>query len=98
VNLPVRLVSPSLAIALMLVGCGHKASVAECEEIVETIVRLELSAADAGSALADEVKATKESLRGDTMKRCVGRRITDSAMQCVRNAATAQEIEEKCFD
>jgi hypothetical protein len=81
-----------------LSACGHKASAQECDEIVETIVRLELKAADAGTPVAEEVKATKESLKGDTMKRCVGRRITDSAMQCVRNAATAQEIEEKCFD
>ncbi|HVJ17223.1 MAG TPA: hypothetical protein VM686_17460 [Polyangiaceae bacterium] len=70
----------------------------ECEEIVEAVVRLELKAADAGTPVAEEVKATKESMRGDIMKRCVGRRITDGAMQCVRNAVTAQEIEEKCFD
>jgi hypothetical protein len=87
-----------LAFLLIFSGCGHKASVKECEEIVETIVRLEIKAVDAGAPVADEVRETKESMRGDIMKRCVGRRITDGAMQCVRGAATAQEIEDKCFD
>jgi hypothetical protein len=84
---------------LALSGCGHPASVKECEEIVEAIVRLEMRQADAGSdAVAEEVRATKESMRGDMMKRCVGRRLTDTAMRCVRKATTAQQIEEQCFD
>ena len=87
-----------LAFLLFLTGCGHPASVKECEEIVERIVRLEMKAADSGAAVADEVRATKESMREDIMKRCVGRRITNGAMECVRSAATAQEIEQKCFD
>ncbi len=82
-----------------LSGCGHPATVTECEEIVETIVRLEMQGADAGSeAVADEVKATKASMRDDMKKRCVGRRITDSAMHCVRKATTSQQVEEQCFD
>ena len=87
-----------LAFLLILPGCGHPASVKECEDIVETIVRLELKAVDAGAPVAEEVRATKESMREDIMKRCVGRRITNGAMQCVRSAATSKEIEEKCFD
>jgi hypothetical protein len=87
-----------LAFLPILSGCGHPASVKECEEIVETIVRLELKANDAGAPVAEEVRATKQSMHGDIMKRCVGRRITESAMACVRTAATSQEIEEKCFD
>ena len=87
-----------LAFLLICPGCGHPASVKECEEIVETIVRLELKAVDAGAAVADEVRTTKELMRDDIMKRCVGRRVTTGAMECVRSAATAQEIEQKCFD
>ena len=87
-----------LAFLPFLTGCGHPASVKECEEIVERVVRLELKTEDAGAAVADEVRETKESMRGDIMKRCVGRRITDNAMQCVRKAATAEEIENRCFD
>ena len=87
-----------LAFLPILSGCGHPATVQECEEIVETIVRLELKASDAGTPVAEEVSATKKSMQGDIMKRCVGRRITDTAMACVRSAATSQEVEEKCFD
>jgi hypothetical protein len=93
-------VKPLLCLAFLAIvsGCGHPASVQECEEIVEAIVRLELKAADAGTAVADEVRETKDAMRGDIMKRCVGRRVTKGAMQCVRSAVTAQEIEDKCFD
>ena len=74
----------------------------ECEEIVETIVRLELkdrlSEIDAGNqALADEVREAKASMRDDMMKRCVGRRVTDAAMECVREAKSAARIEDECF-
>lgn len=87
-----------LAFPLILSACGHPASVQECEEIVETIVRLELKEIDAGNqAVAEEVRDAKAAMRGDMMKRCVGRRVTDSAMQCVREAKSAARIEEECF-
>lgn len=83
----------------LLTGCGHPASVKECEEIVETIVRLELKSSDAGDQdVAEEVKAAKDALKDDMMKRCVGRRITDRAMQCVRESKSAAEIETECFN
>ncbi len=87
-----------LAFLVTLGGCGHPASVKECEEIVETIVRLELKANDAGSqAVADEVRDAKAAMQSDMMKQCVGRRITDGAMKCVREAKTAAHIENECF-
>ncbi len=89
----------ALSIFALVTSCGHPASVPECEEIVERIVRLEMQGADAGTAaVADEVRATKKELRSDMMKRCVGRRITDGAMRCVRSATSSQQIEEQCFD
>ncbi len=45
-----------------------------------------------------EVEETKHSLKDSTMKDCVGKRITDSALECVRNAKTAKEAVEDCFD
>jgi small lipoprotein (TIGR04454 family) len=87
-----------LAISWLLVACGHPATVAECEEIVDTVVRLELRAADASVPVAEEVRAAKLTMKDDIMKRCVGRRITDGAMQCIRSAKTAEEVETTCFD
>jgi hypothetical protein len=81
-----------------LVACGHPATERECEEIVERIAVLELGAADAGrDTVADEVKNAKESFRKEMRKKCVGRRITDSAMECVRKATASRQIEDECF-
>jgi hypothetical protein len=88
-----------LAILAFLTGCGHPASVKECEEIVETIVRLELKEIDAGNqAVAEEVRDAKAAMRSDMMKQCVGRRITDAAMKCVRESKSAAHIETECFN
>jgi hypothetical protein len=94
--------SPSLwvLLAVLATGCGHPASVAECEEIVERIARLELEKKNSNnpSAVDEEIESTKKSLRDTTMKDCVGKRITASAMKCVRRAKTSKEIVEDCFD
>jgi hypothetical protein len=85
---------------LVLAGCGHRASVAECEEIVERIARLELERRmpDDPAGIEAQIEATKAELRETTMKDCVGRRITEGAMQCVRKAKSSKEIVEQCFD
>src|SRR5512140_2562904 len=81
-------------------GCGHPASVEECEEIVERVARLELEKKSGGNeqAVKDEIDETKKSLRESTMKDCVGKRVTSSAMTCVRRAKTSKEIIERCFN
>jgi hypothetical protein len=85
-------------IFLPLLGCGHPASEGECNEIVERITVLELGAADASAeTVAKEVSLAKEAMRRESHKRCVGRRITDKAMTCVRQAKSAKQIEEECF-
>ncbi len=83
----------------LLPGCGHPASVEECEEIVARIAELEL---EKRKVHPDEVKAeiesTKKAVRESTMKECVGKRITERAMKCVRNAKSSQEIVDDCFE
>ena len=87
-----------LAAFFLLTGCGHPASVAECEQIVERIARLELEKRGLDSkAVADEIESTKQAMRDRTMKECVGRRITEKALSCVRDAKRSDQIEE-CFD
>jgi hypothetical protein len=88
----------TLAFLPVLAACGHPATPAECEEIVERVARLELEQAKLSpETFAQELKIAKESFRKDMTKRCIGRRITDSAMQCVRQAKRAEQIEEECF-
>jgi hypothetical protein len=79
-------------------GCGHPASEKECEEIVERVARLELAQAHANTdTVVSEVKLAKESFKKDMSRRCVGRRVTQDAMNCVRQANSADQIEKECF-
>lgn len=85
----------------MVVGCGHPATLEECNEIVERVARLELEenlGKTHPGAVDREVKSTKTDMQESTMKECVGKRITGSAMQCVRSAKTSKEIVEECFN
>lgn len=81
--------------AATLLGCGHPATRAECEEIFERSAEIELRSLNVTDL--DEVKRrTQEAkqARGDALlEQCIGRRITDSAMACVREAQTAEELD-----
>lgn len=87
----------SLAGAL---GCGHPATDKECQEIVERIATLELEKATGSNdpkSVGAQVDETKKALAPNTLKDCVGKRITERAMQCVRSAKTSQQIVDDCF-
>lgn len=88
-------------LACLATGCGHPATVQECEEIIAHVARLEMKAnlgASNEKAILAEIDATKRELRDSTMKDCVGKRITNKALECVRKATTADEAAEDCFD
>ncbi|MEO8902880.1 MAG: hypothetical protein ABI488_12640 [Polyangiaceae bacterium] len=96
-SVPVAL---SLCLGLGVVACGHPASDKECQEIVERIATLEIekTAGTSDSKTVDEqVDETKKSLATNTLKDCVGKRITEHAMVCVRGAKTSQQIVDDCF-
>ena len=94
---------PGFSVVLVIfaataMGCGHPATERECEEIVERIAILELGGLDAGkNVVADEVQNAKESFRKEMQRKCVGRRITNAAMECVRKATASRQIEDECF-
>jgi hypothetical protein len=84
-------------------GCGHPASEAECQTIVERIVELELKAqkitdpAEIAKRKGESLGVSNDSGRPDALQGCVGRHITDRALACVRNAETASDITERCL-
>lgn len=84
---------------LGVVACGHPASRAECEEIFARSAELAVSAE--GVTDPEEIKRQVEKARaekGDALiPECVGKRITEEAMACVRKAATVEEFE-GCLD
>ncbi|HTA90589.1 MAG TPA: hypothetical protein VK745_13460 [Polyangiaceae bacterium] len=91
------LLLPPLTLA---VGCGHPASEKECQEIVERIAALELEKAGGATdpkSISEQIDATKKALASNTLKDCVGKRITERAMQCVRTAKTSSQIVDDCF-
>jgi hypothetical protein len=84
---------------LSIVACGHPATRGECEEIFQRSAEIELQAQSVTDP-AEVKRRTEEfrAARGDKLlEECVGKRITDSAMDCVRNAKDAASFD-ACLD
>lgn len=82
---------------LALTACGRPATEKECDEIVVRITELELKARGISSSNGEEIKQTREALKKTALRDCVGRRISDDAMTCVRSAKSAEQIVDECF-
>lgn len=85
---------------LVPLSCGRPVTEAECEEIVGRIAELELESTQtvSGAELQAEVEATKRAFKDEAMRDCVGKRVTEDALACVRSATTASQIVQECFD
>lgn len=84
----------------LAVGCGHSASAKECEEIADRVTELELAASPAGrdpDTAKEQLERTRSWVKESQLKSCVGRRITEAAMACVRTAKKSTEITDRCF-
>jgi hypothetical protein len=81
--------------ALALAGCGHPASVEECNAIIAKIAEHELHAQNITdpAVIAQRTEAVKTARGEELLKRCVGKRITERALACVDRATTAKEID-----
>jgi|WetSurMetagenome_2_1015567.scaffolds.fasta_scaffold431405_1 hypothetical protein len=100
-GVPMEHLSKFLSItSLLVVACGRPASERECNEIVTRTATLEYQAAVKGTATVDpaQIETIRARVRESMLKNCVGRRITEKALQCVREAKSAKEIQDRCFD
>jgi len=91
---------PFVLFGLLLLGCGHPATEKECEEIADRVTELELSSSPVGrdpDTAKEQLERTRTWVKESQLKSCVGRRITDAAMQCVRSAKKSTEITDHCF-
>jgi hypothetical protein len=86
-----------LWLTILASACGRPATEQECDEIVTRITELELKARGMAGNAADEVQGTKDALRKTTLRDCVGRRISEKALACVRAATSAEQIVRECF-
>jgi len=89
----------SLALSLLAAACGHPATRAECDEIITKSAEIELKAQNVlDPAEIEKRTADVRKARGDELlAKCVGRRITASALTCVRGASTAEQVD-RCLD
>jgi chorismate mutase len=86
--------------AWLTLGCGHPATEQECQEIAERVAKLELQSSPVGrdpDTAQDQMERVRNWVKEGQLKSCVGKRITDSAMRCVRSAKKAEEITDTCF-
>lgn len=84
-------------LCLGLIACGRKATRADCEAVVDKNVEVKLKAD--GVTDPPLVQKRKEELRAslkDDIDRCVGKRVTDGMLKCVKAAETAEQID-KCL-
>jgi hypothetical protein len=86
-----------LALALFALGCGRKATRADCELVVDKNVEVKLKAD--GMTDPELIQKRKDELRAslkDDIDKCVGKRVTDGMLECVKRATTPVEID-KCL-
>jgi hypothetical protein len=88
-----------VSFGFLFLGCGRPATEAECREILRKSAELELvSRLDNDRTLVEkELKEIEETMRGPMMERCVGKRISEGALTCVRAAKTADEVVSVCL-
>ena len=79
-------------------GCGHPASREGCEAIFTRSAAVELRAQSiTDEEIIAERTATAREKAEDVIQSCIGRRITDGAIECLRVASTSDEID-RCLD
>jgi hypothetical protein len=81
--------------AAWLTGCGHPASKAECDEIFAKMAEIELRAQKvADPKVIEERTQAARAAEGEAfLGRCVGKRITQRALECVRRSSTREQFD-----
>jgi hypothetical protein len=87
-----------LVVMLGAGGCGRKATVEDCEQIVRRIAELELKDVVPKEELGGEVQQAQQTFRERALADCVGRRITERSLACVAAAQTPETVIDDCFD
>ena len=89
----------ALLVLLSFVGCGHPATRAECDTIFDRSAEIELRSQNVSdpNEISKRTAAVRAARGDDLIGKCVGRRITDKALACVRLATTAEAVD-RCLD
>jgi hypothetical protein len=84
------------AAAVTLGGCGHPATRDECEELFAKNAEIELRTTQHVTdpkVIADRTAAARAAEGDAFLGRCMGKRITSRALECVRRAASAEQLD-----
>jgi hypothetical protein len=81
-------------------ACGRPATQDECRVILRRAAELQLEEQFAASreVVQAELDAIEASMKDAMMQKCVGKRITDGALSCVKRAKTSKELLDVCLD
>src|SRR5262245_53134136 len=81
-------------IPLVVAACGRPATREDCELIIDRNVELEMKQMkiDDPGAIEKRKAEIRTSMEGQ-LKGCVGKRVTDGMMKCVRTANSPDEID-----
>ena len=85
----------AISVTAILVGCGRPATQQECELIIDRNVELQMKQMQiTDTNTIDKRKSEIRQQMGDQLKGCVGKRVTNGMMTCVKQAQSADEIDE----
>lgn len=87
----------ALVLLLLVSACGRKATRDDCELIVDRNVEVKLkSEGTTDPAAIASSKVTVRKTEQQRIDECVGKRVSDGMITCVKSAQTADEID-KCL-
>ncbi len=87
----------AVPLLLLLCACGRRASREDCELIVDRNVEVGLRVQ--GTVDPVTIQKRKDEMRSEMKERidqCVGKRVTDRMMACVKSSETPDQID-KCL-
>ncbi|MEO5731584.1 MAG: hypothetical protein ABI134_20460 [Byssovorax sp.] len=88
--------APLVLLSAALVGCGHPATQEECDQLLAKSAEIELRGQNVSDPrmIAERTAAARATAKGvEFSGRCLGKRITAGALECVRKATTAEQFD-----
>ncbi len=86
----------ALAVVPLFAGCTRDATEADCQLIIDRNVELQMKALNNTdpAAIAKKQEEQRKELKDELRQMCLGRKVTDSMMNCVRSAKSTDEIKQ----
>ena len=85
-----------LFLSVALAGCGHPATREECDQLLAKSAEIELLGQKVSDPkiIAERTAAARATPKGiEFSGQCLGKRITTGALECVRQATTAEQFD-----